>query len=236
VTPGNAMMQSEAELRKTLEEQLRFEALLVDLSTGFVALSTDEVDGAIEDAQRRIVQALALDRSSLFQYTAEGEMVLTHSWVRPGLQPFPPRISAMEHYPWLTAKVMKGEVIRFSSINELPSEAARDAEAIRKLGPRSNVTFPLVVEGRAFGALAFGALREERPWPDNLVARLRLVAGLFTNALARKRSEESLRQALDEVHGLKDQLQREVMYLQGEVKALHGHAGITGASLPSARC
>jgi formate hydrogenlyase transcriptional activator len=83
------MMQSEADLRKELEERLRFERLLADLSAGFVALPADQVDGAIEDAQGRIVEALGVDRSSLFQFSAE-EMVLSHSWVRPGFQPFPP--------------------------------------------------------------------------------------------------------------------------------------------------
>jgi formate hydrogenlyase transcriptional activator len=224
------MTQTEADLRRTLEERLRFEALLVDLSTGFVALATDQVDGAIEDAQRRIVDTLALDRSSLFQLTATGEMVLTHSWVRPGFQPFPPRISAKEHFPWALGKRLKGEVIRFSSVNELPPEAARDAETIRKFGPKSNVSFPLLAEGKVFGGLAFGTLREERRWPDDLVARLQLVADIFANTLARKRSEESLRQALDEVRRLKDQLQREVVYLQGEVESLHGHTDLTGTS------
>ena len=88
--PGGMMTQPEAELRKELEERLKFETLLTSLSTGFVVLPADKVDGAIEDAQRRIVEALALDRSSLFQFSADGEMILTHSWVRPGLQPFPP--------------------------------------------------------------------------------------------------------------------------------------------------
>ena len=87
-----------------------------------------------------------------------------------------------------------------------------------------------------FGGLAFGTLREERHWTDDEVARLRLVADIFANTLARKRSEESLRQALDEVQRLKDQLQREVMYLQGEVEALHGHAGIIGTSPALRRC
>jgi transcriptional regulator with GAF, ATPase, and Fis domain len=224
------MTQSEAELRSALEERLRFEALLVDLSAGLVALPADQVDGAIEDAQRRIVDTLALDRSSLFQLTAEGEMVLTHSWVRPGFQPFPPRISAREHFPWALGKALKGEVLRFSSVNELPPEAARDAETIRKYGPKSSIVFPLNAGGAVFGGLAFGTLQEERAWPDDLVARLRLVADLFVSVLARKRSDESLQQALDEVHRLKDQLQREVRYLQGEVEALHGHAGFTGNS------
>jgi hypothetical protein len=86
------MTQSEAELRKEFEERLRFETLLANLSARFAALSVDQVDGAIEDAQRHIVETLGIDRSSLFQFAEQDTvLILTHSWVRPGLQPFPPR-------------------------------------------------------------------------------------------------------------------------------------------------
>ncbi len=225
------MTQSEADLRKELEDRLQFERLLADLATGFVGLPGNQVDGAIENAQRRIGESLGLDRSSLFQFSAQGEMVLTHSWVAPGFQPYPPRISVREHFPWSLQVALRGEILRFSSVNELPPEAARDLETIRKHGPKSTVVFPLTAEGRVFGALAFGTLREERHWTDDLVARLRVVASLVENMLARKRNEECLHQALDEVQRLKDQIQQEKVYLQQEVEALHGHAGIIGNSL-----
>ena len=45
------------------------------------------------------------------------------------------------------------------------------------------------------GALAFNTLRAERDWPDALVKRLQLVAQVFTNALARRRHELSLRES-----------------------------------------
>ena len=223
--------QSEASLREELAERQRFETLLIDILARFVPLPAAQVDGAVESAQRQIVEMLGIDRSSLFQLSQHGsDYVLTHSWHRPGLLPFPPGINATEHFPWATERILQGEVVRFVSVNELPPEAARDVETLRKFGPKSNVTFPLVAEGRVFGALAFGAIREERRWPDELVGRLQLVAGLFANTLARKRSEESLHRALDEVQRLQDQLQREVVYLQGEVEALHGHAGVLGNS------
>ncbi len=224
------MTQSEAELREEIEDRLRFEKLLADLSARFVGLPTDQVDMAIEEAQGRIGEALGVDRSSLFQFSAEGEMVLTHSWVRPGFQPYPPRISARERFPWALEMALKGEVIRFSSVNELPPEAARDMETFREHGPKSTVVFPLTAGGRVFGGLAFGTLGEERRWTDKVVTRLQLVAGIFANTLAHKRSDESLRQALDEVQRLKDQLQREVVYLQQEVEELHGHGAINGNS------
>jgi formate hydrogenlyase transcriptional activator len=230
------MTQSEANLYAVLEERLRFETLLADLSTRFVSLPADQVDREIEDAQRRIVDTLALDRSTLFQYSEESkEVILTHFWVRPGLLPHPRGLPAKEYYPWAFEKiVIQRDIIRFSSVNDLPPEAARDVETMRRYGQKSNVTFPLIAEGRVLGGLAFGTMREERHWTDDLVARLRLVADIFANTLARKRSEERLRQALDEVQSLKDQLQREVLYLHGEVEALHGHGEIIGTS-PSLR-
>jgi hypothetical protein len=51
-----------------LEERLRFEVLLTELLAGFVNIPADKVDGAIENAQRRIYQALGRDRSTLRQW------------------------------------------------------------------------------------------------------------------------------------------------------------------------
>jgi transcriptional regulator with GAF, ATPase, and Fis domain len=215
--------QLEDDLRKQLEERLRFETLLTDLATGFVGLPTDQVDGAIESAQRQIVEALGLDRSSLFQINADGELQLTHSAVRSGLQPFPAKILAREKFPWLLGKLMKGETIRISRHDDLPPEAAQDLATFREHGPKSTVGFPLRAGGPVFGGLAFGKLTEEVHWTDAMVARLRLVAILFANTLSRRRSEE-------EVRRLTEQLQQEKVYLQGEVESLHGHGEIVGSS------
>jgi len=209
--------------RKQLDDWLGIERLLAELATGFVGLPADQVDGAIGSAQRRIVETLGLDRSSLLQLNPDGEMELTHSWVRPGLQAYPAKILAGESAPWLLGKLLKGETIRMSRHDDLPPEAARDLEFLREYGPKSTVIFPLRIEGRVFGGLAFGTLTKEMNWTDTMVARLHLVAMLFTNTLARKRSEE-------EVRRLTEQLQQEKVYLQEEVQALHGHGEIVGSS------
>ncbi len=143
------MTESDADLRKELEDRLRFEMLLADLSTRFVALPADQVDGAIEDAQRHIVETLGIDRSGLFQESEQSkEVILTHFWVRPGLQPPPLGLSARECFPWALEKVkMQRETLRFSSLDELPPEAARDVEFHRKIGTKSNVTLPLIAGG-----------------------------------------------------------------------------------------
>ena len=63
-----------------LEERLRFETLLSEISARFVNLPADRMDNEIEYAQRRICELLDIDRSTLWQ-VQEGEpgaLLLTH--------------------------------------------------------------------------------------------------------------------------------------------------------------
>ncbi|MGC2111190.1 MAG: sigma 54-interacting transcriptional regulator [Candidatus Korobacteraceae bacterium] len=60
--------------------------------------------------------------------------------------------------------------------------------------------------------------------------RLRLFIEMIGNALARTRAEQATQEALDEVRRLRDQLQRENVYLQQEGKAIRGHALLIGNS------
>jgi formate hydrogenlyase transcriptional activator len=74
-------------------------------------------------------------------------------------------------------------------------------------------------------------------WVDLAVSLVRTAAGEpkhFISVVAditdRKRAEEQLRRTLEEVQRLRDQLQEQNVYLQQEVKLLHGHNRIIGQS------
>jgi transcriptional regulator with GAF, ATPase, and Fis domain len=228
--PRVSLVRSEdAALRAALEERVQFERLIGDLLSHFVSLAPDEVDAAIEDAQRQVVEALDLDRSTLFQRPAGGPLVFTHYWSRPEFPPPPAGQLLSTSFPWALSKILRGEVVCFTSIEDLPADAP-DRGAIARVGTKSNVTIPLTVGGEVVGALAFGAMRVERAWPPEVVNRLVLLAQVFANALARKRADIELRQALEENARLRDQLVEENDYLQQEVKVLHGSSPITGQS------
>jgi hypothetical protein len=64
-----------------------FERLIAELAASFVNVAPVEVDPLIIDSQRRIVEALDLDRCALWQFTDGGDdLILTHFWIRPELQ------------------------------------------------------------------------------------------------------------------------------------------------------
>jgi formate hydrogenlyase transcriptional activator len=216
-------------LRAALQDRLKFESLVADLVSRFVNIDSDRIDATIQDAQQRLVEALDLDRSALFQFSeSESELVFTHYWSRPELPPLDPRESTRQ-FPWAVGKVLKGEIVCFSRLDELPPDAA-DRTALLRIGTKSNVTVPLVVAGRIIGALAFAAIRAERAWPPEIVNRLCLVGHVFASALARRRAEAELRQALEENARLRDRLTEENVYLQQEVNARGGSSDLTGQS------
>jgi transcriptional regulator with GAF, ATPase, and Fis domain len=134
-----------------------------------------------------------------------------------------------ETFPWSLAKILNGELVCFSSLDEIPADTA-DRNSIGETGTKANVTVPLKVAGKVVGALAFGAMRHERPWPPEIVNRLILLGQVFANALARKHADTDLRTALAENARLRDQLAQENVYLQQEVKVLHGPSEIMGQS------
>jgi formate hydrogenlyase transcriptional activator len=211
------------------EDRLRFEILLTELSARFVGVTSTSLDDEIIDAQRQIVQALDLERSTLAQLEGSERFVVTHTWQVLGLDPFPG--FAVKDLPWMSSAVLRGEMVCFARIDDLPEEAVREKEVARRFGPRSNVTFPLNVGGKIIGAMAFGTVHREREWRDEVVSRLRLFVEMIGSAIARTQAEEATREALDEVRRLRDQLHRENLYLQQEVKNVRGHhQGLVGQS------
>jgi hypothetical protein len=149
--------------------------------------------------QHRLVEALQIDRSSLFQIpAADGELIFTHSWSGPDLPKVPfRRGTSVSHFPWSISQTMKGELVTFSSLSEVPHYVP-DRLSYEEAGVRSIVIVPLMVSGRVIGSLAFTATREERVWEPAIVNRLRLVAQVFASALARKRADIELRKASDD--------------------------------------
>jgi signal transduction histidine kinase len=177
-----------------VQERLRFEALLAELSATFVNLPASQVDAQIESALQRLVVFLGIDRGGLAEVLVDQQqLVITHLYHVPGVPPLP-RIIVNEQLPWYAKTIRQGEVLRLSGLpDDLPPEATLEREYCLQVGLKSHLMIPLKVMGSVVGAIGFGSFRRSHDWPDDLVQRLRLVGEIFTNALARKRADEALR-------------------------------------------
>jgi len=172
------------------EERLRFETLLSETSAGLIHVSASDIDAALERGLQQVATFLGADRGSLDEYL-EGRPTVRISWAPPDMEESAP-VTDADQFPWAAAQLRRGDVVRFSRIEELPEEAAIDRASYQRVGSRSHLSLPLRAGGPVLGVLSFASVRGERAWPDELVDRLRLLSEAFAGALERKRMELSL--------------------------------------------
>lgn len=186
------------QLRRELEDRLRFESLLADLSVRFINLPADHLDASIEGAQRRICECLGLDVAVLWQWEvdAPGVLTLTHFYRAVDGPPITRQIQATESFPWTLRQVLAGRSVTISSMDDVPGGAERDRESWLHFGLKNVAVFPLSAGGgTVFGVISFHDMATARTWSEPLIKRLELVAQIFANAIVRKRFEQSLRES-----------------------------------------
>ncbi len=177
---ANALSRKRAD--SLLQERLQFEVMLADITVRFVNLPPDQVDAAIEDAQRSVCDSLGLDLCALWQWSVDtpGLLTLTHIYRSQEGPPLPEPMDAEEYFPWSRRQMEAGNIIAVASMAGLPPEAARDVESYNYFGIKSTCVCPLAIgDGSSLGALGFNCMQAERTWPEAIVKRLRLI----TNAL-----------------------------------------------------
>ena len=177
----------------SLAERLRFEQLLSSLATAFSHLSAADFDPAVQHGLRQVVDFLGVDRGSLIEFTRDGTAARSwavEEWMEVG------------EFPWMTARLQRGEVINVSQLEELPDEAAVDRQSYLLHRVKPQVAVPLLVSGIVVGGLVFSTVGAERARSDALIQQLHLLGGVFANALARKQGEleaQRLRQDLTHI-------------------------------------
>jgi formate hydrogenlyase transcriptional activator len=183
---------------KAFQDRLKFETMLSELSSRFVILEPDTVDGEIEDALNRICDALDLDLATLWQLAPDepGVLRMTHTYRRLEGPPFPENFDARQYSPWVLERILEGQSVSVAAIDDAPPEAAVDYETWRYFNVKSTYVFPMILGGeKTIGAASFHAVREEGSWPQEIVQRLQLATQVLGNAIVRKRADAALRES-----------------------------------------
>ncbi len=184
--------------RERLEERLRFERLVADLSARFVNIPPEQVDSEIERGLQRILEFFQVDRCGLLRGAPDkATFQITHACLAEGIPPVPVGEDlSTAVFPWAYQKVIiQHEVLSVATLDEMPPEASVDTQTYREWGIRSHLNIPIVVTGSQDYIISINAVRSERAWPEEYIPRLRLVGEIFVNALERQRAEGMLRES-----------------------------------------
>jgi len=187
--------------------------LIAEVSSKLLLVDSDGLLPAVEEVLGKIGQAFELDRCTLIAVAGRDAPPETVShWVRPGAAAVDAEADVAPLRLLIDGWHDSREAIAVERIpDDLPVDvlAALSDEALSHMTLRSAVIVRLVVpglDGLWSCALVAGLMNEARGWPDVVVERLRIVAGVVASALARRRAEQVLHESHVEIARLRSRL------------------------------
>jgi len=188
--------------QERLDERLRFERLLSELSNVFINLPTDRVETEIQHALGRVAQALQFDIAALSVFTGHGtEGRVAYTWRAKGVPEIPSDLTDQD-FPWVAQELLAGHDVSLGTLEQLPPKAHIDRATYEQYHVRSAHNVPMVAGGRVIGVLGLCTVWAERKMSGELLQCQRLLGEIFANALTRKQAEESLRESEQNFRGL----------------------------------
>ncbi|MDG4595424.1 MAG: sigma 54-interacting transcriptional regulator [Candidatus Contendobacter sp.] len=226
------MQALNTDIQAELEDRLRFETLLAELSARFANLSPDEVDREISNALRCLVETLRADRATLGRLTEDGrDLIVTHAFAVPGVETFPLVPSLATEAPLLSRTLLGGRPFVMARLADLPPEAEKERKLFANRQILSGMVVPLMVGGRVIGGVGCSLAHGEREWPESVARGMRLIADVFANALARQDADRTLRESEERMRlaaaaaniGLWDwDIPRNVIWASDQARTLYG--------------
>ncbi|HEX3033676.1 MAG TPA: sigma 54-interacting transcriptional regulator [Thermodesulfobacteriota bacterium] len=222
---AEALRKSEETLRETLvqlSKRNRYETI-ISCVTRSVHQSTDlpeVMDNAVEAICENIDGA---DSASIYLVEGEEAVLKAHrgysDWYvdRVGRVPYP------RGYVW---KVIMDEKPRYCADVD---EDAVIGPAGREFGIKSYLSMPIQFEGKTIGVININSF-EKNAFDEGELKLLEMVREQITVALGNARQKGDLQEALSEVEMLKNRLQSDNLYFEGEIKVDSNFKAIVGRS------
>ena len=185
-----------------LEERLRFEQLVSELSGTFINLPADKVEAQIIEALGQVASFLRFDIAALSVFTGRGtEGRVAYIWRAEGVREIPSDLTD-EDFPWVARELFAGRDVSLRTLDGLPPEARIDRATYDQYQVRSTHNVPMVAGGNVIGVLGLCTVWAEREMSRELLQGQRLLGEIFANALARKAAEEARRESEENFRAL----------------------------------
>ncbi|MDP3683796.1 MAG: GAF domain-containing protein, partial [Ignavibacteria bacterium] len=199
----NALLfKEQLKMEEALNRRIHLEKMVTTISSNFIHYSSEEIDYGINDTIRSIGVFLNVQRSYLFLFSADGNLVdKTFEWTEQiidfksgGFRNIPVSL-----FSWITDKLSDFEVLHLphfevENIGEISSEQKHMFE-----GTKSLILVPMVYGSRLRGFMGYERLHTENKWNEEDLDQLATIADIIINAVERKRAEEALQSEKEEL-------------------------------------
>ncbi|MEQ8171512.1 MAG: response regulator [Candidatus Eremiobacterota bacterium] len=192
VTGTTRDISERKEHEMALQKRHEIEEFVTMLSGRFINLDFDEVDEEIICSLEEITKFLKIDTSYILLFSQDLsviESVYIGSLKNVKITADYLKDLRLTEISWTINKFRKREIIKFTRFSEIPHEAYNEKELWERIGIKSLLSIPLIVNNRLVGTLGFDSKKEEKIWKDEDINLLKVVAGILINILERRKAE-----------------------------------------------
>jgi PAS domain S-box-containing protein len=187
------------EARTAVERQAAFCMLLTEVLAGFASCSFEEIDARVAEALQKVAEHMGADEAHVILMSGDAlGYGMTHVWRSPNVAP---RHDQQRHarvgtWRWVEHRLMSGEPVVVSSLEDWPPEAEAERQTCIVEGVLSCLLVPIKARsGRSRGSVGLQSHARRIAWSNSNVAELRAFGDAVVGALDREGAERALRDA-----------------------------------------
>ncbi len=185
------------EANKIIQRQLRFQNLLISISTKYINSDLSNIDELVNTSLKQIGEFVQADRSYVFSYDfINNTSSNTYEWCAKGIIPEIENLQnlSIEYIThWLDAH-RKGQAFYVEDVSKLPKDGDLGLRAILEpQGIQSLITIPKIKNNELIGFIGFDSVRKINKYTENEKEILFVYANMLVNVIQRKEHEEVIR-------------------------------------------
>lgn len=193
---SEAMVQREKDA--IIKRQLRFQELLINISTKYINSDLLDIDKLVNDSLQQIGEFVASDRSYIFAYDFKSNTTSnTYEWCAEGITPEKQNLQnvPLEFIPqWLEAH-RSGKPFYVEDVSLLPQDGEHGLRAILEpQGIKSLITIPKIKNNQLIGFIGFDSVKKLNKYTENEKEVLSVYANMLVNVIQRKENEEKIKE------------------------------------------
>ncbi|SFD39781.1 sensor histidine kinase [Algibacter pectinivorans] len=194
---ANNLDSKQLEKDKIIERQLRFQDLLISISTKYINSDLSDIDKLIRESLQQIGEFVQSDRSYIFSYDfVNNTCSNTYEWCAKDIEP---EIDNLQNIPidyithWLDAH-KKGEAFYVEDVSLLEEDGEFGLRAILEpQGIKSLITIPKIKNNELIGFIGFDSVKKLNSYSENEQDILFVYANMLVNVIQKKEYEERIK-------------------------------------------
>jgi|GEM_PF-1156091 len=199
----NAMLfKEQLKMEEALNRRIQLEKMVTNISSNFIHYTSEEIYSGINDTIMNIGEFLNVQRSYLFLFTADEQLIdRTFEWTYSiyNFKTEKYKNLPVTTFPWITSILSDFEVVHLPYFSTEKRDDISDEQEQLFAGTKSLILVPMVYGSRLKGFMGYEQLESECRWNEDDLDQLATIADIIINAVERKRAEEALQSEKEEL-------------------------------------